>query len=128
MLLTHPAFDGVNTHLEKLAAEYNIKIIWCPKYHCELNPIEGVWCDLKNFVRRNNDQDFNKFFRLICSSLDQYENKKLGIKLWGRFWKALEIYENNSSYQDVLQTLFGARSSATVKNHKNNKSFNTNIK
>ncbi|CAF0827332.1 unnamed protein product [Brachionus calyciflorus] len=42
MLLTHPAFDGVNTHLEKLAAEYNIKIIWCPKYHCELNPIEGV--------------------------------------------------------------------------------------
>ncbi|CAF1121433.1 unnamed protein product [Brachionus calyciflorus] len=81
MLLTHPAFDGVNTHLEKLAAEYNIKIISCPKYYYELNHIEGVLrCDLKNFVRRN-DQDFNKFFRLICSSLEQYENKKLGIKL-----------------------------------------------
>ena len=43
LLLTHPAFTNEkNTRLEQLASKYNIKIIWLPKYHCELNPIEGV--------------------------------------------------------------------------------------
>lgn len=52
---------------------------------------------------------------------------KIRNKLWFRFWEALEMYENDSCYQDVLQRIFGARSSATVKNHINNKSFNTNL-
>ncbi len=46
----HPAFSSV-TKLEKLAKKHGVKIIWCPKYHCELNPIEGLWCYSKRFVR-----------------------------------------------------------------------------
>ena len=33
------------TKLEVLASKYNMKIIYCPKYHCELNAIEGLWCN-----------------------------------------------------------------------------------
>lgn len=32
----HPAFEKVSS-LEKLAKKYDVKIIWSPKYHCELN-------------------------------------------------------------------------------------------
>ena len=32
----HPAFE-VTSKLEQLALEYDALIIWCPKYHCELN-------------------------------------------------------------------------------------------
>jgi len=39
----HVAFEKTS-NLKKLAKEYEIKIIWSPKYHCELNPIEGFWC------------------------------------------------------------------------------------
>ena len=41
VLSNHPAFRNVN-RLEKLAAKYQIKIIFNPKYHCELNPIERL--------------------------------------------------------------------------------------
>ncbi|CAF0761633.1 unnamed protein product [Rotaria sordida] len=37
-LAKHPAFRKV-TKLEMLARKYNMKIIYCPKYHCELNVI-----------------------------------------------------------------------------------------
>lgn len=125
-MLIHPAFsDNHNTNLEKLAFDYNVKIIWCPKYHCELNPIEGVWCDSKKCVRKNNDQNFSNLNNLIADSLKAYEDKKLNIKLWYRFWQALEMYENESSYQEVLQTLFGAKSSDSITTHKKNKHFNT---
>ena len=44
ILNSHPAFDE-KCALEQLATLYNIKIIWCPKFHCELNPIEGEYFD-----------------------------------------------------------------------------------
>jgi hypothetical protein len=49
----HPAFE-VTSKLEQLAIEYAALIIWCPKYHCEFNPIEGFWCYLKFYVWRKN--------------------------------------------------------------------------
>jgi hypothetical protein len=37
------------------------------------------------------------------------------------------MYEGGHTYEEVLQKLFGARSSGKVKNHKNCKDFNTKI-
>jgi len=124
LLSSHPAFNE-NTQLEKLASKYGIRILWCPKFHCELNPIEGLWCDLKWFVRKWNEQEYNKLNSLIIEAMDQYEEKKLNKKLWLRFWRALEMYESGSSYQDVLHALFGAKSTANVQTHKKNDRFNT---
>lgn len=110
------------------SAKYGIKIIWCPKYHCELNPIEGFWCDLKWYVRKWNDQNYSKLNGLIIEGMEQYSRKNLNIKLWLRFWKCLELYNDNFSYQEVLHSLFGAKSSATIINHKKNKNFNNLLK
>ena len=77
ILSCHPAFEERDTYLERLARQYDVtKIIWCPKYHCELNPI-----DTKRFVRSNNEQDFDKLFPLIEEAFSLYEQKKLNIKL-----------------------------------------------
>ena len=51
----HPAFKE-ETKLEEMARRYNIKIIYLPKFHCELSPIEGVWAFEKNYARRKNKQ------------------------------------------------------------------------
>lgn len=120
----HAAFEVSNSYLEQLASEYCVKIVWVPKFHCELNPIEGLWCDLKQFVRKRNENDFKKFNNLIVESFANFKNKNLNIKLWNRFWDALEMYQNNYSYQEVLQQLFGAKSTLT-KSHKKNTYFNT---
>lgn len=114
--------------LEKLARSYNIKIIWCPKFHCELNPIEGFWCFLKQYVRKKNDQDFNKLNELIMEAILEFKTKKISIKLWNRFWKCLDMYRENATYEEVLQKLFGAKSSWEVKSHKKINDFNNLLK
>ncbi|CAF0955980.1 unnamed protein product [Didymodactylos carnosus] len=57
-LADHPAFK-VPSRLEQLAQKYNIRILFCPKFHSELNAIEGLWCHQKQFIRRNTDQTYN---------------------------------------------------------------------
>ena len=41
VLSCHVAFKNIS-RLEKLRAKYNIKIIFNPKHHCEVNPIEEL--------------------------------------------------------------------------------------
>ncbi len=43
MVITHPAFSS-STKLEALGKKYGMIIIFLPKFHCEMNPIEGKWC------------------------------------------------------------------------------------
>ena len=77
-----------------------------PKFHCELNPIEGVWCYQKSFVRKYNEQIFNTFVKLISQSRDVFEEKKISLKLFRRFWKAVDAYNEGKSYSEVLQLFF----------------------
>ncbi|CAF3987338.1 unnamed protein product, partial [Rotaria sp. Silwood1] len=67
LLSKHRAFQNVKK-LEMLASKYNVKIIYCPKYHRELNAIEGLWCNQKAFVRSRTDQTFEKMIKLIADS------------------------------------------------------------
>jgi hypothetical protein len=60
-------------------------------------PIEGVWCERKRFVRKYNDQDFSKLHGLIEESIESFQEKNLNIKLWKRFWKAVEMYFENKA-------------------------------
>ena len=105
----HPAFE-INTKLEQLSLKYGASIIWCPKFHCELNPIEGFWCFLKNYVRKNNDQKFENLFPLIEISIQKYIESGIHAKLWNRFWDAIAMYDSGKTYEQVLQLLFGAKS------------------
>jgi len=120
----HPAFSSV-TKLEKLAKQFCVKIIWCPKYHCELNPIEGLWCYSKRFVRENNEQNFNKLFDLIQESFFKYKASNLNIKLWHRFWTCVHMYNEGDSYKDVLTKLFSHKKSDKPLTH--TRITNTNI-
>ena len=99
----HPAFE-IGTKLEQLASKYGVDIIWCPKYHCELNPIEGVWCYMKYYVRKHNDQNFDKLFNLIETSMNEYDESGIHVKLWNRFWEAIEMY-NNGNEEDLKLSL-----------------------
>ncbi len=119
ILSKHKAFSEYDTRLEKVAIKYDVLIRWLPKFHCELNPIEGMWCFLKNYVRKRNDQNFNNFKNLVLEdSIEEFRTIKLNIKLWGRFWKTIDLYEQNKSYEEVLQTLFGANFKFDVSSHR----------
>ena len=40
--------------VEKIAKKYGMEVLRLPPYHCELNAIELIWADEKNFVAREN--------------------------------------------------------------------------
>ena len=123
-IFKHPAFVQ-RTKLEQLCIKYGIEIVWCPKFHCELNSIEELWCFSKNFVRKHTDQDYNKLLPLIKDSFVKYQESGLHAKLMVRFWECIDMYNRGEDYKSVLQTLFGAKSSNNTLTHKKVKKNNT---
>ncbi len=108
-----------------LAVKYNIKIIYCPKYHCELNAIEGLWCNQKAYVRSRTDQTFDKMIRLISESRINFVGRKISLKLFRRFWRAIEAYSKGQTYADVLKLFFSQFCKTTIQSQR--KITNTNI-
>jgi hypothetical protein len=83
-----------SSKLEILGIKYGIKVIYCPKYHCELNSIQGLWCYLKQYVRKRNVHNYLELHNLIREAMISYQSSDLNFKLWKRFWKALNEYKN----------------------------------
>ena len=123
-LSLHPAFSPI-TKLEKISDSYDIKIIWVPKFHCELNPIEGLWCHSKRYVRENNDQNYANLFKLIEESFIRFQTSNMNIKLWHRFWACIKMYHDGHTYKDVLNNLFSSKKSEKTLTH--TKITNTNL-
>jgi len=86
----HTEFSNI-TKLENISKDYEAKIIWIPKFHCELNPIEGLWCYSKRYVRENNDQNYANLFKLIEESFIRFKLTNMNIKLWNRFWTCVHV-------------------------------------
>ena len=116
-LSNHPAFRNVS-RLEKLAAKYQIKIIFNPKYHCELNPIEGLWCSMKCFVRQKSDQTFPAMLRLIPDSGICVSDRNLQYKLFRRFWRTINAYKEGRTYVEVLKLFFSGLCKYDIVSHR----------
>ena len=111
--------------LEQLGDKYSIRIIFLPKYHCELNNIEGLWCHQKAFVRKRTDQTFTKMITLIDESRDNFVNKNVYVKLFRRFWRTLGAYDKGQTYEQLLKLFFSNLCKETVQSHR--KITNTNF-
>lgn len=142
MLSQHPAFQTVSfytlpsvfkfktnslqmSRLEQLADKYGITIKFCPKFHCELNCIEGLWCSQKMYVRQKTDQTFTTMLKLIAESREHFKHKEIHLKLIRRFWKCLTAYKSGQSYEEVMKMFFSSKCTGTVKDH--TRISNTNI-
>lgn len=116
MLKEHPVFKPI-TKLEELASKYNIKVTYLPKFHCEMNPIEGLWCYVKQFVRKRTNTNFNIMLELIDDGRDEFVKRLVHVKLWRRFWRVLIAYNNNITFEVILKTYFSGKSKATNVSH-----------
>ena len=103
--------------MEILGEKYGVKIIFCPRYHCELNVCEGLWCSMKLFVRRHTDQTYSKMLQLITESRKNFHDKRIYLKLVRRFWRTVAAYDAGQSYVDVMKMFFSAKCEGTVVSH-----------
>uniref|UniRef100_A0A6P7FUW3 Uncharacterized protein LOC114332964 n=1 Tax=Diabrotica virgifera virgifera TaxID=50390 RepID=A0A6P7FUW3_DIAVI len=47
-------FEYLKYAVDETAKDYGVKVLRLPPYHCELNPIELIWAQVKGEVARNN--------------------------------------------------------------------------
>ncbi len=52
----------------------DIKLVHVPKFHCELNPIEMYWANLKYYFKKHNDQTTSEdvVTKRILEAREQY--------------------------------------------------------
>jgi hypothetical protein len=65
-----------------------------------------LWCRMKQFVRKMTDQTFPTMMRLIPESRKNFDGKQIQLKLFRRFWRSLNAYEQGKSYGEVLRFFF----------------------
>ncbi|CAF1309414.1 unnamed protein product [Adineta ricciae] len=114
---THPAFQNVS-RLENLARKYQVKVIFVPKFHCELNAIEGLWCHMKQYIRKTSDQSFPTMLRLLPESRDNFEQRQIHMKLFRRFWRSLDAYNQGKSYGEILSLFFSQSCKSSILSHR----------
>ena len=117
LLAQHPAFQNVSK-LEILGRKYNVKVIFCPKFHCELNAIEGLWCHMKQYVRRKSDQTFPTMLRLIPESRENFKEREIQMKLFRRFWRSINAHSQGKTYGEVLSFFFSQLCKPEVVSHR----------
>ena len=105
ILSSHSAFQNVSK-LEMLAGKYQMKIIFCPKFHYATNAIEGLRCDIKRYVRAKTDQTFPTMLCLIPQSRQNLEQRYIQMKLFRRFWRCIGAYSQGKSYGEILTFFF----------------------
>ena len=104
--------------MKLFAWNYQIKIIFVPKFHCELNAIERLWCDMKQYVKKMSDQIFSKMLRLIPESRENFKKRQIQMKLFRRFWRSLDMYSQGKSYGEVLNLVFSQSCKSEVVYHR----------
>ncbi len=100
--------------------------MFCPKFHCELNAVEGVWCNEKAFVRSRTNQNFATMKKLIIESKEHLKIINLNKKLICRFWRCIEGYAKGATYEEILQTYFCGKSKEKIESHRRISNKNVN--
>lgn len=65
--------DNFKTYVvDELAKKYKVEVLRLPPYHCELNPIELIWANVKGYVaRKNTNFKFDEVKQLLQEGLQQ---------------------------------------------------------
>ena len=63
ILSSHEDFRSEPNEIEKIVRHSGHGVIYLPKFHCELNPIERVWCSAKQYTRSHCDYTIRGFAR-----------------------------------------------------------------
>ncbi len=63
--------------------------IYLPKFHCELNPIERVWCHSKKFTRAHCNGNIGRLRKVVPESFQQVTKETIG-----RFFEKCRDFES----------------------------------
>lgn len=88
VLANHYDFQQEKTIVEHYLDGRGHKVIFLPKFHCELNPIERVWGQAKVYTRKNTNFTLQRLRQIINPALDS-----VTLDLIRKFFRRVEEYE-----------------------------------
>jgi hypothetical protein len=77
VLEQQPDFANQHCLLQEVIEQHGHKIIFYPKFHCELNFIEMYWSAVKRYARTNCDYTWRGLQRIVPEALDSVSLKQI---------------------------------------------------
>ena len=81
-------FKFQKTKVEELILNQGHRAMFIPKFHCELNPIERVWCRAKQYTRSHCDYSFSTLEKIVDTALDT-----VSVELIRKYFRKVREYQ-----------------------------------
>ena len=105
VLGSHEDFKFEKTALEYLLRDNDQRMLFIPKFHCELNPIERVWGETKRYTRAHCDYTFAGLERTVVPGLQSVRLDTIR-KFFRKSREYMQAYrEGKSGGKDVEQAV-----------------------
>jgi hypothetical protein len=117
ILSLQPDFASKRPLIQEVIETHGHKVIFFPKFHCELNFIEYFWGAIKKYTRNNCDYTFKGLEKTVPEALDSVSLEQ--IRKYARHsWRFIDAYRKG---------LTGAHASYIVKKYKSHRHIPENI-
>ena len=90
-------FKFQRTRVEELILSKGHRVMFIPKFHCEINPIERVWCRSKQYTRAHCDYTFPGLEQTIELALDSVD-----VQLMRKYFR--KVREYHRAYRNNVKT------------------------
>jgi len=117
ILELQPDFVNQKSLIEETIESHGHKVIFYPKFHCELNFIELFWGAAKQYTCENCDYTFKSLEKTVPLALNSVSLEKIR-KFACRSWRFMDAYRNG---------LTGIEALYAVKRYKSHRKIPSNV-
>jgi len=108
-------FNADTKRLTEIIHAAGHRVLYLPKYHCELNPIERYWAGMKKYIKARTDHTAATLRTLVEEAL---VNNVVPVESVRRFfnlaWRWCRAYEKNLSYIESEKEVMAHRKQRIV--------------
>lgn len=91
ILSLQPDFASQRPLIQEIIEDHGHKVIFFPKFHCELNFIEYFWGAAKKYARKNCDYSFKGLEKTVPEALESISLEQIR-KYARRSWRFIDAY------------------------------------
>ena len=93
----HVSSQDTNFVVDKIASEHNHTVVRLPPYHCQYNPIEMIWAQVKGYVAKRNTFKLAELKPLIQESLQHVTKEN-----WTNAVSHAEKLQSDDAARDIV--------------------------
>src|SRR6185436_3366783 len=87
----------------EIAKKYNHQVFFTPPYHCELQPIEGIWAVVKGEVTKSGPHsDLLAVRNILLCAFKKKINSKIIVGWWRKVLKRAKDYKESDETVNLL--------------------------